>query len=213
MGRYTGPRCRLCRREQTKLFLKGERCYTEKCAVSRREGVPGASAGGRRRGKNSDYGIMLREKQKVKRTYGLYEKQFLNYFKQAAASKGVTGESLLQLLETRIDNVVYKLGFANSISMARQLVRHNHFLLNGKKANIPSIILNEGDRLEVKAKSREKGCFKRGEEDTGPTTLHALPEWLTLEWANFSGTVSRLPIRADIDPEINEQLIVEYYSK
>lgn len=212
MGRYTGPRCRLCRREGAKLFIKGDRCYTERCAFSRREKEPGMAAG-KRAGKVSDYGVMLREKQKVKRTYGLYEKQFLNYFTKAHAKKGVTGEVLLQTLETRLDNIVYKLGFAPSIAMARQLVRHNHILVNGKKANIPSILLNEGDRVEIKEKSREKGCFKRAEGQIGPDTHLQLPGWLTLEWENFAGIVSRLPIRSDIDPQINEQLIVEYYSK
>ena len=208
MGRYLGPKCRLCRREGMKLFLKGERCYTEKCSFSRRKYIPGMHW--KKRTKMSDYGIMLREKQKVKRMYGLLEKQFSNLFVKAAKKHGVTGEILLQLLERRLDNVVYRLGWGTSRAHARQIVRHNHILLNGHKANIPSMIVNAGDRIEVKEKSRDNGIFKNIKDRE---KLREVPEWLTLDESGYVATVNRLPERSDITDKINEQLIVEYYSK
>lgn len=208
MARYTGPSCRLCRRENTELFLKGERCYTDKCAIKRRNYPPGQHGQGRP--KVSNYGIQLREKQKVRRIYGVLEKQFRGYFEEADRMRGVTGENLLSLLERRLDNVVYRLGFASSRTEARILVRHNHFTLNGRKANIPSIQLKAGDVVELKDKSRKIACIN---ESLDAVVRRGIPQWLELDKDSFKGVVKLLPAREDISMPIQEQLIVELYSK
>ena len=208
MARYTGPSCRLCRRENTELFLKGERCYTDKCAIKRRNYPPGQHGQGRP--KVSNYGIQLREKQKVRRIYGVLEKQFRGYFEEADRMRGVTGENLLSLLERRLDNVVYRLGFASSRTEARILVRHNHFTLNGRKANIPSIQLRAGDVVELKDKSRKIACIN---ESLDAVVRRGIPQWLELDKDSFKGVVKLLPAREDISMPIQEQLIVELYSK
>lgn len=207
MARYTGPSCRLCRREGIKLFLKGDRCYSEKCAFNRRDKVPGQH-GDARRGKVSNYGIQLREKQKVKRFYGLQEKQFKDTFKRAARKEGIAGENLLQALEMRLDNTVFRLGMANSRKEARQLVNHGHFRLNGKRADIASIKIKEGDVIMLKETSRKSEKFKALQEKAQTT-----PAWLEMDWDNFSGRVVRLPAREDIDLPISEHLITELYSR
>lgn len=208
MARYTGPVCKLCRAEGMKLYLKGERCFTDKCAIERRNYPPGQH--GQRRSKVSDYGIRLREKQKVKRIYGVLEKQFKRYFQKAAKQKGVTGAALLLSLERRLDNVVHRLGFASSIKEARQLVRHRHILVNSKLVDIPSYQVSKGDIIEVKAKSRENVRIK---ESLTAAQRRGVPSWLSLDAANFKGTVVELPKREDITPQIQEQLVVELYSK
>ncbi|GAB6888566.1 30S ribosomal protein S4 [Desulfothermus okinawensis JCM 13304] len=208
MARYTGPKCRLCRREGTKLFLRGDRCYTDKCAYERRPYAPGQH--GRRRKKSSNYEIQLREKQKVKRLYGVLEGQFRKYFEIAEAKKGVTGTNLLRILELRLDNVVYRLGFANSRNQARQLVRHGHFLVNGKKVDIPSYQLRVNDVVEVKEKSRKVPTIQEAQE---VVARRGVPQWLELDSENFKGQVKALPEREDITFPINENLIVELYSK
>lgn len=208
MARYTGPSCRLCRRENMELFLKGERCYTDKCAIKRRNYPPGQHGQGR--AKVSNYGVQLREKQKVRRIYGILEKQFRSYFQEADRIKGVTGENLLSLLERRLDNVVYRLGFASSRIEARQLVRHNHFTLNGRKANIPSIQLKAGDVVVLKEKSRNITCIS---ESLDAVVRRGTPQWLELDKDAFKGVVKALPVREDITMPIQEQLIVELYSK
>jgi small subunit ribosomal protein S4 len=206
MARYTGPSCRLCRREGEKLFLKGDRCYSDKCALSRRESAPGQH--GARRGKISGYGIQLREKQKVKRYYGLLEKQFRASYDRAEKMDGITGENLLSLLERRFDNVVYRLGYGASRKEARQLVTHGHFLLNGKSANIPSITLNVGDVVSVKEKSNSSVKFKELAEKAT-----AAPKWLEGNVEKLEGKLIALPVREDIDLPIEEHLIIELYSK
>lgn len=208
MARYIGPVCRLCRREGAKLMLKGERCYTEKCAVERRAYAPGQH--GQRRGKLSDYGQQLREKQKVKRMYGLLEKQFRRYFEMADRKKGVTGEVLLQFLERRLDNAVYRMGFAANRAEARQLVRHGHFRLNGHKANIPSILVRPGDVVEVIQKSRGVARIVEALDSVDRRTI---PSWLSVDKGDFRAKVNTLPERDDITMAIQEQLIVELYSK
>ncbi|BBA71255.1 30S ribosomal protein S4 [Geobacter sulfurreducens] len=190
------------------LFLKGERCYTDKCAIKRRNYPPGQHGQGRP--KVSNYGVQLREKQKVRRIYGILEKQFRSYFQEADRLKGVTGENLLSLLERRLDNVVYRLGFAASRTEARILVRHNHFTLNGKKANIPSIQLRAGDVVELKEKSRKIACIN---ESLDAVVRRGIPQWLELEKDAYKGVVKTLPVREDITMPIQEQLIVELYSK
>ena len=209
MARYTGPVCRLCRREGLKLFLKGERCYTEKCAYERRAFVPGMH-GQARRSKVSEYGRQLREKQKVKRMYGLVEKQFRAYYKLAAQKEGVTGENLLRFLERRLDNAVYRLGFAVSRSEARQIVRHNHVLVNGRRCNIPSAMVRVGDEIQIREKSREHA---RITEALDGADRRGLPAWLDADRKNFMGKVTSLPARADITAPIEERLIIELYSK
>jgi small subunit ribosomal protein S4 len=208
LARYTGPQCRLCRRETEKLFLKGDRCYTEKCAVERRQYPPGQH--GQRRGKLSDYGIQLREKQKVRHTYGILERQFRKYFYGAERKKGVTGEVLLQFLETRMDNVVYRMGFAANRNSARQLVKHGHFRVNGREVNIPSFQTHVGDVVEVREPSREidiiKDSISRGEQ-------RGVPSWLEVDFPNFKGKILQIPAREDIQLTAQEQLIVELYSK
>jgi small subunit ribosomal protein S4 len=208
VARHTGSVCRLCRREGLKLFLKGDRCFKEKCAFERRGYAPGQH--GRRRTKIQGYGIQLREKQKVKRMYGVLERQFRNYFAKASKTKGITGASLLQMLERRLDNVVYRLGFAASRAMARQLVCHGHFQVDGRKVDIPSSLVKAGAVVTLREKSRKnegiKICL-----DTA--TGRGVPAWLELEPADFRGTVKQLPSREDITMPIQEQLIVELYSK
>ena len=208
LARYTDSVCRLCRRESVKLFLKGDRCYTEKCAIERRPYIPGVH--GQRRQKLSDYAIQLREKQKVKRIYGLMEKQFRKTFHRAANMKGVTGEQLLQLLERRLDNVVYRLGFAGSHAEARQLIRHRHIHVNGRAVDIASFETSEGDEVSVREKSRK---VSRISESMVSLERRGLPGWLELDKGTFSGKVSRLPARDDVTMPINEQLVVELYSK
>lgn len=208
MARYTGPSCRLCRREGVELFLKGERCYTDKCAIKRRTYPPGQHGQGRV--KVSDYGVQLREKQKVRRIYGILEKQFRGYFEMADQAKGVTGETLLFILERRLDNAVYRLGFATSRTEARQLVRHGHFTLNGRKVNIPSIQLKAGDVLQVREKSRKIASITESLEGV---VRRGIPQWLELDKDAFKGTIKTLPVREDITMPIQEQLIVELYSK
>lgn len=208
MARYTGSQCRLCRRETEKLFLKGDRCFTEKCAVERRQYPPGQH--GQRRGKLSDYGIQLREKQKVRNNYGILEKQFRNYFYSAERKKGVTGEVLLQLLETRLDNVVYRMGFAPNRNSARQLVSHCHVLVNGRDVNIPSYRVRVGDVVEVKQASREIDLIK---DSLSRVEQRGIPSWVEIDFQNFKGKVLQIPTREDIQLTAQEQLIVELYSK
>ena len=208
MARYTGAVCRLCRRENKKLFLKGERCYTDKCAVSRRASATGQH--GKARKKVSEYGIQLRAKQQARRYYGVLESQFEKYFDMAERKSGMTGENLLRILESRLDNVVYRLGFASSRKEARQLVRHNHFTLNGKKANIPSILLKPGDVVAVAAGSKSSDKFKGVVE---AFSARPVAKWLDCDKTNMTGRVIELPNREDIDLDVEEHLIVELYSK
>lgn len=207
MARYNGPVCRLCRREGMKLFLKGDRCYTEKCAMENRAYPPGQHGQGRK--KVSNYGIQLREKQKVKRIYGVLETQFRNLYEKAENMKGKSGENLLSLLERRLDNVVFRLGLAQSRKEARQLVRHGHFKLNGHKANIPSMLVSVGDVIEVKETSRSSAKFKSLVENF----TRVVPNWLNVDIEKMQGKVVALPAREDIDLNIEEHLIVELYSK
>jgi small subunit ribosomal protein S4 len=209
VGRYTDAVCRQCRREGEKLFLKGDRCYSEKCAVDRKNYPPGAHGQGRRK-KISEYGLQLREKQKAKRTYGILEKQFRNYFAKADKQKGITGDNLLILLERRLDNVVYRLGFASSRKEARQLVNHGHFTINGKKANIPSMLVRVGDIVTVKDDSKEIAKFQEMKEQAAYKTP---PEWLSVDVENLTGQILAYPVREQIDTPVNEQLIVELYSR
>ena len=208
MARYTGPSCRLCRREGSELFLKGERCYTDKCAIKRRSYPPGQHGQGRI--KVSDYGVQLREKQKVRRIYGILENQFRGYFEMADRMKGVTGENLLFILERRLDNVAYRMGFATSRTEARQLVRHGHFTLNGRKVNIPSIQAKAGDVLQLREKSRKIASITESLEGV---VRRGIPQWLELDKDACKGVVKALPVREDITMPIQEQLIVELYSK
>lgn len=209
MARYTGPVCRLCRRENMKLFLKGDRCYSDKCAFDRRSYAPGQH--GQRRGRKfSDYGIQLREKQKVKRMYGLSEKQFHLFFQRADRMKGITGTNLLVLLERRLDNVIYRLGFANSRIQARQLVRHGHFLVNGRKVNVPSFLVKVNDVVEVHEKSRK---IKSIGDAVDAVVRRGIPQWLDLDKDTFKGLIKAYPVREDLTMPMQEQLIVELYSK
>jgi len=207
MARYTDAVCRLCRRENQKLFLKGDRCYSEKCPVTRRATAPGMHAKSRK--KSSEYGIQLREKQKARRTYGILEKQFSGYFDKANNMKGVVGENMLQLLERRLDNVVYRLGFGDSRAQARQIVNHGHITVNGKKVNIPSYIVKQGDVIAIAEGSTSIEKFKAMREGTNKT----IPAWLELNSQDLCGKVVELPTREDIDLSIEEHLIVELYSK
>jgi small subunit ribosomal protein S4 len=209
MARYIGPVCRLCRREGMKLFLKGERCYTDKCAIEKRN-VPPGQHGRARKAKMVGYGIQLREKQKVKRTYGVLENQFRRYFEAADRQKGVTGELLLQMLERRLDNVVYRLGFATSRAQGRQLVRHGHFTVNGRKVDIPSYSVRLGDVIAVRQGSAENPTIQHAMEEVKG---RGIPEWLLSDPAARSGRVSSLPTREQINLPAQEQLIVELYSK
>ncbi len=208
MARYTGPVCRLCRREGMKLFLKGERCYTEKCAIEKRNMPPGQH-GRRRSSKMQGYGVQLREKQKVKRTYGVLEDQFRRYFEMADRTRGITGETLLQFLERRLDNAVYRMGFATSRAQARQLVRHGHFLVNGKKVDSPSYSLKSGEVVSVRQTSRENAAILHA---VGEVKGRGVPEWIALE-GELAAKVVSLPTRQQINLPVQEQLIVELYSK
>lgn len=211
MARYTGPACKLCRREGQKLFLKGQKCYTEKCPLDRRAYPPGQHGPAQaRRRKQSEYANQLREKQKVKRMYGLHEKQFRALFEDANRQKGVTGENLLTLLETRLDNVVFRMGFAQSRNQARQLVRHRHVEVNGRVTDIPSYHLRAGDEVAVRADSRDLAVVQGSLE---ARTRPPLVEWLTLDEKNRVGRVTRQPTRQDVPMAVQEQLIVELYSK
>lgn len=207
MARYVGPSCRICRREGVKLYLKGDRCYSDKCAFNRRSTPPGQHGAGRH-GKLSNYGRQLREKQKVKRFYGMQEKQFKDTFKRAERQEGIAAENLLQMLELRFDNVVFRMGFGNSRKEARQLVTHEHFTLNGKKADIPSIRIKEGDVIAVKESSRKSPKFQALQEKATST-----PSWVEVDFEKMEGKVVRLPNREDIDIPVEEQLITELYSR
>ena len=209
MARYTGPVCRLCRREGMKLFLKGERCYTDKCAIEKRNFIPGQH-GKARRSKMAGYGVQLREKQKVKRIYGVLEDQFRRYFAQAERTRGITGETLLQLLERRLDNVAYRAGFATSRSAARQLVRHGHFVVNGRKVDIPSYSVKPGDVVTVRESSRKNAAVLHAVEEVKG---RGVPEWLLSDAEELSAKVGSVPTREQINLPVQEQLIVELYSK
>lgn len=208
MARYTDPVCRLCRREGLKLYLKGERCYTDKCAIDRRAYAPGQHGQGRKR--TSEYGLQLREKQKARRVYGVLEKQFQGYYEVASRRKGITGETLLQLLETRLDNVVYRLGWASSRPEARQLVKHGHFSVNGRRLDIPSYGVRIGDVVAVREKSMASPRFKELLESSQGKTI--VP-WLLRDETAHTANVLRVPTREEIDVPVSEQLIVEYYSR
>jgi small subunit ribosomal protein S4 len=208
LARYRGPVCKLCRRDGMKLYLKGDRCFSEKCAVERRNYPPGEHGQGRT--KFSEYGSQLREKQKVKRMYGLLENQFHIYFNRADRLKGITGENLLVLLERRLDNMVYRFGFATSRSEARQLVLHNHFLVNGKKVNIPSYLIKVGDTITLQQSSRK---VERIVEALEVSFRRGIPQWLEFDKNNVTGTVKAMPARKDLTMPISENLIVELYSK
>jgi small subunit ribosomal protein S4 len=209
LANYTGSDCRICRRENVKLFLKGDRCYSDKCAFDRRSYPPGEH--GERRGrKTSDFGIQLREKQKIKRIYGLSEKQFHLFFERADRQKGITGTNLLIALERRLDNVVYRLGFANSRAQARQLVQHCHFLVNGRKVSIPSFQVRIGDSVEVRERSKKIQLIQ---DSLDAVVRRGVPPWLDLEKENLKGTVKGLPVRDDLTMPMQEQLVVELYSK
>jgi small subunit ribosomal protein S4 len=208
LARYTESVCRLCRRENLKLFLKGERCYTDKCAIERRNYPPGQH--GQKRPKFSEYSIQLREKQKLKRMYGLLENQFRRTFDKASREKGITGETLLVLLERRLDNVVYRLGFASSRAEARLLVRHGHILVNGKRVNIPSYFVRVGDEVSVKEQSRQMARVLTAMEGA---QRRGVPEWAELDRDACSGRIKLMPARSDVTMPINEKLVVELYSK
>ncbi|MEW6271346.1 MAG: 30S ribosomal protein S4 [Thermodesulfobacteriota bacterium] len=208
MARNTDSVCRMCRREGMKLFLKGERCFTDKCAIERRNYPPGQHGQGRH--KFSEYSVQLREKQKVKRIYGVFERQFRRYFSLAERAKGVTGEALLTTLERRLDNIVYRMSFANSRAEARQLVRHGHFSVNGRKVTIPSYLVNVGDKVTVRERSQK---VTRIVEALELSQRRGVPDWLEVSREGFAGTVKALPQRADLTMPINERLIVELYSK
>ena len=208
MARYTGAVCRLCRREGLKLFLKGERCYTDKCAIERRNYPPGEH--GQARPKFSEYSVQLREKQKLRRMYGVLEGQFRRYFAMADRAKGVTGETLLQLLERRLDNTVYRIGFATSRAEARQLVRHGHFRVNGRKVNVPSYLVRAGDTVTVRDRSQK---VARIQESLELAQRRGVPDWLEITPESFAGRVKSLPARSDLTMPINEKLVVELYSK
>lgn len=209
MARYVGPVCRLCRREGMKLFLKGERCYTEKCAIEKRNVPPGERGKGRK-ARLAGYGLQLREKQKVKRMYGVLENQFRRYFEAADRQRGITGETLLQLLERRLDSVVYRLGLATSRPQARQLVRHRHFLINGRRTDIPSYSVRAGDVVSVGVTSMKKLLIQHAMEEVKG---RGIPEWLEFDSEKMSGRITSLPTREQINLPIQEQLIVELYSK
>ena len=208
MSRYTGPVCRLCRAEGTKLFLKGDRCYAEKCGLTKRNSRPGQH--GTRRSKMSEYGLRLREKQKLRRFYGLNESQFSNVYKKASMLPGQTGHNFLQLLECRIDNIVYRLGFGVSRSQSRQLVTHGHFTVNGRKLDIPSALLKAGDVITVAEGSREVVLLK---ENSEAAAVRAIPTWLSFSPDSMTGNLLTLPIREQIEVPVNEQLVVEFYAR
>ncbi|MGQ9779032.1 MAG: 30S ribosomal protein S4 [Bacillota bacterium] len=208
MARYTGPVCRLCRREGEKLYLKGDRCLSEKCALTRRSYAPGQH--GQERKKISEYGLQLREKQKLRRIYGILERQFVRYFALAERRKGVTGENLLQILESRLDNVVYRMGLASSRAEARQLVRHGHFEVNGRKVNIPSYLVRVGDEIKLREKALESPRIKQLVAQAQDRTV---PEWLEVDRVKMAARVKALPLREQIDVPVKEHLIVELYSR
>jgi small subunit ribosomal protein S4 len=208
MARYTDSVCKLCRRERQKLFLKGQKCYTEKCPIEKRNYPPGQH-GVSRRSKISEYGVQLREKQKIKRIYGLLETQFRNYFEKAVKQKGKTGENLVKLLERRLDNVVYRIGFASSRKQARQLIKHGHILVNSKPVDIPSYLVKVGDLVQVKEKSKKLDMIHNSLKRVKDNTYN----WITVDKATLTGTFVQIPERADIPLEANEQLVVELYSK
>jgi len=215
MAKYIGPVCKLCRREGEKLFLKGERCFSPKCAFEKRSFAPGQHGknSGRSRnanGRQSDYGRQLRAKQRARRVYGVFERQFRRYYATSLKRRGLTGLNLLQVLETRLDNLVYRLGFATSRAQARLLVTHGHFTVNGRRTDVPSMILQAGDSLQVREGSRQTTYFK---ELAAAAEARTYPAWLTRDLKTYTGTVQRLPERAEIDGNLNEQLIVEYYSR
>lgn len=212
MARYLGPSCKLCRREGQKLFLKGQKCFTDKCPYEKRSYPPGqhGRAASFRRRRASTFAVQLREKQKTRRIYGVLERQFRRYFHEAERLSGLTGENLLMLLETRLDNVVYRLGFADSRSQARQLVGHGHFVVNGRKTNIPSFAVKEGTVVAVRPESRSKTFFKMRKELLGDV---AVPQWLSLDTSDLSGRLVSLPTREEIEVPVQEQLIVEFYSR
>ncbi|MBI5661610.1 MULTISPECIES: 30S ribosomal protein S4 [Ignavibacterium] len=208
MARYTDSVCKLCRRERQKLFLKGQKCFTDKCPIEQRNYPPGQH-GVSRRTKISEYGVQLREKQKIKRIYGLLETQFRNYFEKAIKQKGKTGENLVKLLERRLDNVVYRIGFASSRKQARQLIKHRHFMVNNQLVDIPSYLLNPGDVIQVKDKSKKLDAIHNSLKRVKDNTYN----WLTVDKASLSGTFVQIPERVDIPLNANEQLVVELYSK
>jgi small subunit ribosomal protein S4 len=208
MARYTEAVCRLCRREGMKLFLKGSRCYTKKCAFERRPTPPGQH--GVRRRKMGEFGVQLREKQKVRRVYGVHERQFRNYFRVAATHSGVTGEYLLRSLELRLDNAVYRMGFASSRAQARQLVGHGHFAVNGRPTDVPSYQLKPGDRVEVRESRASREPFKLAKETL---RSHQAPDWVSVDAAKLAGTIVDAPRRDQMPQDLNEQLVVEYYSR
>jgi small subunit ribosomal protein S4 len=208
MARYTDPVCRICRREGLKLFLKGSRCYSRKCSFERRSTPPGMNT--QRRRKVSEFGIQLREKQKVRKTYSVLEKQFRNYFEKAEQRKGMTGENLLRLLEMRLDNVVYRMGLARSRAEARQLVTHGHFTVNGRPTNIPSYGTRTGDRVEVRESRRGREYFKTAAETVKAAQI---PEWVSVDAAKLAGSILSEPAREQMPMEFNEQLVVEFYSR
>jgi small subunit ribosomal protein S4 len=212
MSKYIGPVCRLCRREGEKLYLKGARCLSPKCAIEKRNFPPGqhGKEGQFRRNRSSDYLMQLREKQKARRVYGVLEAQFQRYYKQALKSRGVTGQVLLQMLERRLDNVVYRMGFAANRAQARNLVTHGHFNVNGRRTDVPSLLINPGDVIEVRPVSQRRTYFQNLREADG---AHGIPGWLDADKGALSGKVMRLPAREEIDANLNEQLIVEYYSR
>ena len=212
MARYTGPVCKLCRREGEKLFLKGSRCMTPKCSFERRSYPPGQHGreGQFRRGRASDYLLQLREKQKARRIYGIMERQFSRYFERASLRSGLTGSNLLILLESRLDNVVYRLGLATSRAQARQLVSHGHFMLNGRRTDVPSALVSAGDLISLRPQSATRAYFKELRQDIDDRQV---PRWLSLDTGNLTGSILNLPVREDIDVSLNEQLIVEYYSR
>ena len=208
MSRYTDSVCKLCRREMTKLFLKGDRCYTDKCAVDRRSYPPGQH--GQSKGKNSNYAVQMREKQKIRRVYGIQEKQFRRYFKIADRQRGMTGSNLLTLLETRLDNIFYRFGFSNSRSEGRQLIMHGHVLVNGKSVDIPSFHVKSGDVISIHEKSREVSRIKLALDSV---ERRGIPAWLELDRQQFSGIVKAIPSREDLAMPLQEQLVVEFYSR
>jgi small subunit ribosomal protein S4 len=208
MARNIGPDCRQCRREGVKLYLKGDRCYSNKCAIDRRSYAPGQHGQGRK--KLSEYGLQLREKQKLRKIYGVLERQFEGYFEKAERTKGITGDALLQILESRLDNIVYRLGFASSRTQARQLVKHGHFTVNGQKVDIPSYLCGTGDVIEVKEKSRSMNLFK---EFAAAASQRGTSAWLDVDYEAMRGRVIALPAREQIDVPVQEHMIVELYSR
>jgi len=209
MARYIGPECKLCRREESKLFLKGNKCLTDKCAMERRAYPPGQHK--ERRAKISDYGKQLREKQKLRRIYGLLEKQFRNYYEVASRKQGVTGEIMLQLLERRLDNVVFRMGYGPNRLASRHLINHGHLMVNGRKTDIPSYLVRAGDRIEVREKSKQLKCIREAVDSIA--RRGGVPSWLEVNHETLSGTFKQIPSREEIGTPIQEQLVVELYSK